>query len=233
MSAWYVWCAIGLYPQNPAVRYLDVGAPLFTSVSLHAPDGPTIEILAPRSRDEAAYVDSLRVNGRASNQTLARAAAARHACVSTFGWDAQPNTRWASGTRGSAAVIRNDPALVAARDGSGIRSCGRERVRRGRTAARRLRFEISNRLGTGAGKLTWRAVASRRSSPRRRSRTVADHRRGRKRERSTCASPRMADLPPDTTTCRSTAVAANGALLAHLAVDRARDQGRSAAVGLR
>ncbi|HEY2553970.1 MAG TPA: GH92 family glycosyl hydrolase, partial [Candidatus Cybelea sp.] len=24
MSAWYLWCAIGLYPQNPAVRYLDV-----------------------------------------------------------------------------------------------------------------------------------------------------------------------------------------------------------------
>ena len=28
MSAWYVWTAMGLYPQFPAVRDLDIGAPL-------------------------------------------------------------------------------------------------------------------------------------------------------------------------------------------------------------
>ena len=46
MSAWYVWCAMGLYPQNPAMRYLDIGAPLFRSVRIESPSGLTLEVSA-------------------------------------------------------------------------------------------------------------------------------------------------------------------------------------------
>jgi predicted alpha-1,2-mannosidase len=63
MSAWYVWCAIGLYPQNPAVRFLDVGTPLFSSVLLRSPNGPTIAISSPYSSTENAYIGALRLNG--------------------------------------------------------------------------------------------------------------------------------------------------------------------------
>ena len=72
MSAWYVWCAIGLYPQNPPVRYLDVGAPLFSSVTLRSPGGPVIEVHAPLAATDAAYVNALRVNGRATQQPGSR-----------------------------------------------------------------------------------------------------------------------------------------------------------------
>jgi predicted alpha-1,2-mannosidase len=64
MSAWYVWSAIGLYPQNPAARYLDVGAPLFTSVTLRAPGSPAIVLSSPRSSDANGYVARLTINGR-------------------------------------------------------------------------------------------------------------------------------------------------------------------------
>lgn len=62
MSAWYVWCAIGLYPVNPAVRAFDVGAPLFTDVRL-----ANIEVRAPQASSQTPYVQSVRVNGSLSN----------------------------------------------------------------------------------------------------------------------------------------------------------------------
>jgi YVTN family beta-propeller protein len=69
MSAWYVWCAIGLYPQNPAMRYLDVGSPLFARVVVNAPGGPTIDIDASGAADGAPYVQSLAVNGVPTEKT--------------------------------------------------------------------------------------------------------------------------------------------------------------------
>lgn len=68
MSAWYLWCAMGLYPQNPAARYLDLGTPLFPSVTLRSPGGPTIAISSPLSRADNAYVETLAVNGRSSDR---------------------------------------------------------------------------------------------------------------------------------------------------------------------
>ncbi len=69
MSAWYIWCAIGLYPQNPAVRSLDVGTPLFSAVTLRSPGGPTIAVSSPLSSDANAYVQSLNLDGRPSDRT--------------------------------------------------------------------------------------------------------------------------------------------------------------------
>ncbi len=64
MSAWYVWSAIGLYPQIPAVRGLDVGSPLFSHITLISPAGPTLEIDAPGASAAMPFVHALSVNGR-------------------------------------------------------------------------------------------------------------------------------------------------------------------------
>ncbi len=64
MSAWYVWSAIGLYPQIPAVRGLDVGSPLFSHITVISPAGPTIEIDAPGASAATPYVHALSVDGR-------------------------------------------------------------------------------------------------------------------------------------------------------------------------
>ncbi len=62
MSAWYVWCAMGLYPQNPSVPFFDLGAPMFTSIRISVPGGAQIAIDAPAAGDRGEYVQSVTVN---------------------------------------------------------------------------------------------------------------------------------------------------------------------------
>lgn len=69
MSAWYVWTAIGLYPQIPAVRGLDVGTPLFSRVIVTSPGGPTIRIDARGAGVHEPYVRALAVNGHPTQHT--------------------------------------------------------------------------------------------------------------------------------------------------------------------
>ena len=63
MSAWYVWSALGLYPQNPAVPALVVGTPLFQHAQIRVPGGANVEILTPSAAQNNAYIEAVRRNG--------------------------------------------------------------------------------------------------------------------------------------------------------------------------
>ncbi|GAA3261039.1 GH92 family glycosyl hydrolase [Dactylosporangium siamense] len=65
MSAWYVWSAMGIHPLTPGRSELLVSAPLFPGVTVNRGNGKTISITAPGA---ATYVQSLTVNGTASNR---------------------------------------------------------------------------------------------------------------------------------------------------------------------
>jgi len=65
MSAWYVWCALGLYPQNASVPALDVGTPLFPYTAIRVPGGTSLDIVAAGASDTTAYVRSVRFDGAA------------------------------------------------------------------------------------------------------------------------------------------------------------------------
>ncbi|MGA7570703.1 MAG: GH92 family glycosyl hydrolase [Candidatus Aquilonibacter sp.] len=93
MSAWYVWSAIGLYPQFSAVRELDIGAPLFSHVVIHAPNGPTITIDAPAASATTPYVSALRVNGAATQHSWL-ALPLRGSVHLAFDLVAAPNKAW-------------------------------------------------------------------------------------------------------------------------------------------
>jgi len=67
MSAWYAWCAMGLYPINPAVRAFDIGAPLFSRVTIAQPQG--VRIVVDAAGAPQPYIQSVRVNGAASTRT--------------------------------------------------------------------------------------------------------------------------------------------------------------------
>ena len=69
MSAWYVWGALGLYPQNPALRILDIGSPLFPEIRLDSPGGLRILIRAPRAEASRPYVHALTLDGRVDQRT--------------------------------------------------------------------------------------------------------------------------------------------------------------------
>jgi predicted alpha-1,2-mannosidase len=155
MSAWYLWCAMGLYPQNPAVRDLDLGAPLFTSVRVASPGGPTIEVRAPQAGSSAQYVQQLRVDGRSRNQSWI--ALPEHGTVRLdYVLGPAPNPRWAAAANSvppsfaqSRLVI--PPATFATLEGP------QTSVSLTPGGAAPLRFVLSNRVGEAAAEVTWQA----------------------------------------------------------------------------
>ncbi|MDQ6767425.1 MAG: GH92 family glycosyl hydrolase [Candidatus Eremiobacteraeota bacterium] len=96
MSAWYVWAALGLYPQNPSVPVLDLTAPLFQRASIHVPNGADIEILAPAASTDNAYVQSVQLSGKPWPRSWVRFATNQPMRLS-FTVGSTPNTTWASG----------------------------------------------------------------------------------------------------------------------------------------
>jgi predicted alpha-1,2-mannosidase len=64
LSSWYVFSALGLYPEIPGVAGLVVGSPLFPKATIHLKNGTAIEIFGKRASVENPYVQSLKLNGR-------------------------------------------------------------------------------------------------------------------------------------------------------------------------
>ena len=96
MSAWYVWSALGMYPETPGTADLALGSPLFTTASITLPSGNTITINAPQAADNAPYVQSLALNG--SNWPNAYLPASMITTGGTLDYTlgTSANTAWAS-----------------------------------------------------------------------------------------------------------------------------------------
>ncbi len=95
MSAWYVWCALGLYPQYPAAPVLDLGAPLFSHATIRAPGVTDIEISAPAASTGAAYVRGATVGGRAWSRSWVPYAPGTPLRIA-MALGTTPDMRWAS-----------------------------------------------------------------------------------------------------------------------------------------
>lgn len=63
MSSWYVWSAIGLFP-NAGQPFYYIGSPLFTRARIHLEQGRVFEISAPLASKERRYVVAARLNGK-------------------------------------------------------------------------------------------------------------------------------------------------------------------------
>lgn len=68
MSSWYVFSALGMYPQVPSRAELVLGSPLFPRIEIDRPAGNDISIRAAGAAADAPYVRSLKVDGRASDR---------------------------------------------------------------------------------------------------------------------------------------------------------------------
>jgi predicted alpha-1,2-mannosidase len=62
MSSWYVWSALGGYPEMPGSSTVALGSPLFPAIAFHLANGRTITEIAPGAADSAPYVQSLTLN---------------------------------------------------------------------------------------------------------------------------------------------------------------------------
>jgi hypothetical protein len=96
MSAWYVWSAIGMYPQTPGTADLALGSPLFTQVVITLPSGRTLTINGNGAADNAPYVQSATWNGNAWNNAYAPASAITSGGTLTYTLGTTANTSWAS-----------------------------------------------------------------------------------------------------------------------------------------
>ena len=62
MSSWYVWAALGMYPETPGVPVLALGAPIFPESVISLPGGHQVVMNAPGA-STSTYVSGLKVNG--------------------------------------------------------------------------------------------------------------------------------------------------------------------------
>ncbi len=93
MSSWYVWAALGLYPEIPGRAELLLASPLFPHADVHRPGGNVV-IEAPGAGDGKPYVQALTLNGKAWTKPWLPAAFARHGGVLRFTLGAQPDMQW-------------------------------------------------------------------------------------------------------------------------------------------
>ncbi len=113
LSSWYVFGALGLYPEVPGVGLLAIGSPLFPRVSLALAHGRHLKIASDalqvlhgnahkhrRTRTisitpvRAPYIDELQFNGRHLNRPWTTWCALRHGGRLSFRLSLHPNRRW-------------------------------------------------------------------------------------------------------------------------------------------
>jgi predicted alpha-1,2-mannosidase len=156
MSAWYVWSAIGLYPQNPAVRRLVIGSPLFRRVVIRAPHGPTLDIRAPQASDATPFVRHLRMNGSATQRTWLDLP--MHGAVRLdFDLGATPDKQWGSGLDDAPPSYEDGPVAFEPATSAKLTALGTSRLVLPPAAAGALQFGISNPKDGRPAKVTWRA----------------------------------------------------------------------------
>ena len=96
MSSWYVWSALGMYPETPGTADLALGCPLFTQVVVTLPSGNTLTINGNGAADNAPYVQSATWNGAAWNNAYVPSAAITSGGTLSFTLGTSANTSWAS-----------------------------------------------------------------------------------------------------------------------------------------
>ncbi len=93
MSSWYVFGALGMYPELPGSDILVLGSPLFSKAVVHLSTGD-VTITASGAAKDAPYVQSLKVNGRTWNKPWLRLPQISHDGTLVYDLSATPDTKW-------------------------------------------------------------------------------------------------------------------------------------------
>ncbi len=96
MSAWYVFGALGMYPELPGSDILVLGSPLFPRMVVHLAN-QDLTIIGHGAAADAPYVQSLTVNGKAWKKPWLRYADISGGATLTYELRPVANTHW--GTR--------------------------------------------------------------------------------------------------------------------------------------
>ena len=94
MSAWYVFSALGFYPECPGDPNYFIGSPLFDQAVLTLSNNKTFTITAKNNGPQQRYIQSASLNGNDFNQVVISHQALVSGGQLVFQMDAAPNYHW-------------------------------------------------------------------------------------------------------------------------------------------
>ncbi|HTR80598.1 MAG TPA: GH92 family glycosyl hydrolase [Bacteroidota bacterium] len=100
LSSWYVWSALGMYPEIPGSDVLVLGSPLFPKEVLHLKGGDVI-IKANGADQFGPFVQSLKVNGKLWEKPWIRFSDIRKRGEIEYELGAAPDTSWGAEAQNS------------------------------------------------------------------------------------------------------------------------------------
>jgi len=95
MSSWYIFAALGMYPELPGSDVLVFGSPLFPKAVLHLQNGD-VTIIGHGAKKDAPYVQSLKVNGQLWDKPWIHLADVSNGGTMIYDLGSAPNTNWGS-----------------------------------------------------------------------------------------------------------------------------------------
>jgi predicted alpha-1,2-mannosidase len=95
LSSWYVFSALGIYPEIPGVNILVLGSPVFHKAVIHLKNGD-VTIIGKDANSNFSYIHSLSVNGKDWNRTWIRFNEISNGGKIIFGLSSIPDTSWGS-----------------------------------------------------------------------------------------------------------------------------------------
>ncbi|WP_345566421.1 GH92 family glycosyl hydrolase [Nonomuraea rosea] len=98
MSAWYVFAALGMYPQTPSRAEMLLSSPMFQKAWIKRGNGRTITVTAPRAAPDAIYVQDVRVNGKAYSRSWLPESLLNRGGDVVVNVGATANTSWGTAT---------------------------------------------------------------------------------------------------------------------------------------
>jgi predicted alpha-1,2-mannosidase len=152
MSSWYVWAALGLYPQTPGVPMLVLGTPQFPKAVIHGAYGP-LTVNASGAGDT--YVQNLTVDGRSSDRTWVDLSRTHRL---DFTLSSTPNPGWGSASGDAPPSFGAGPVQFPPSTRASVTlSPGQVRLSPGSSTT--VSVEADNTLGTsGPATVTWHAT---------------------------------------------------------------------------
>jgi putative alpha-1,2-mannosidase len=97
MSSWYVWSAMGMYPEIPGRAELVLGSPLFSEIRVRRAAGHDIVIKSKGAGTDAPYVHTLKVNGKAISKTWLPESFVSRGGTLEFDLSSTPDKQWGTG----------------------------------------------------------------------------------------------------------------------------------------
>ena len=95
MSSWYVFGALGMYPELPGSDILVLDSPLFPKAVVHLANGD-VTITGEGAADNAPFIQTLTVNGQGWNQPWLRYSDLMRGGTLTYTLGTTPKTNWGS-----------------------------------------------------------------------------------------------------------------------------------------